>query len=204
MTSRPDNTRPHADGQLQNGGRRLSAAGLSPTNERHRNDFEIDDVLPACQEIDGQCDDGISRSGRERQLLWVSTAALIEVNYSATRLLWNGTGTPWPHPNAAQSKRVQRLGRRRPEAVVSSPLRLPAGWRWAADLSPRSQTSRVPPTPRLAVRSARDEAIQAAVTPETTSPDLRGFPTLWAVAWRARAAAWILDHCAPIHVAINR
>lgn len=46
----------------------------------------------------------------------------------------------------------------------------------------------------LAVRCARDEAIQAAVTPDTASPDPRGFPTLWAVAWRARAAAWMLDH----------
>lgn len=56
----------------------------------------------------------------------------------------------------------------------------------------------------LAVRTARDEAVQAAVTPETTSPDPRGFPTLWAVSWRARAAAWMIDHRELIHAAINQ
>jgi hypothetical protein len=49
----------------------------------------------------------------------------------------------------------------------------------------------------VAVRSARDEAVQANVSPDTPSPDGRGFPTLWAITWRARAAAWLLDHRAP-------
>jgi len=55
----------------------------------------------------------------------------------------------------------------------------------------------------LAVRSARDEAIQANVTPDAASPDARGFPTLWAVAWRARAAAWMLDHRTFIQKALD-
>ena len=46
----------------------------------------------------------------------------------------------------------------------------------------------------FAVRSARDEAISVPVGPETPSPGPNGYPLLWAVAWRARAAAWMLDH----------
>lgn len=56
----------------------------------------------------------------------------------------------------------------------------------------------------LAVRSARDEATQAHVAPETASPNARGFPTLWAVAWRARAAAWMLDHRTLLQQALDR
>ena len=43
----------------------------------------------------------------------------------------------------------------------------------------------------FAIRSARDEAEVHHVTPDQTSPAPDGFPTLWAIAWRSRAAAWI-------------
>lgn len=46
----------------------------------------------------------------------------------------------------------------------------------------------------FAIRSARDEALQHRVGPETPSPSPDGFPVLWGVTWRARAAAWMLDH----------
>jgi hypothetical protein len=46
----------------------------------------------------------------------------------------------------------------------------------------------------LAIRSAREEAQEAGVVPDTASPSATGFPLLWAVAWRARSAAWMLDH----------
>ena len=46
----------------------------------------------------------------------------------------------------------------------------------------------------FAVRSARDEAVLSHVGPDTPSPSPNGFPLLWAVVWRARAAAWMLDH----------
>ena len=46
----------------------------------------------------------------------------------------------------------------------------------------------------LAVRSARDEAIVCGVTRTTPSPAPNGFPTLWAITWRVRAAAWMYDN----------
>jgi hypothetical protein len=46
----------------------------------------------------------------------------------------------------------------------------------------------------FAVRSARQEAIDYEVSPETASPSDDGFPILWAVAWRSRAAAWMIEH----------
>jgi hypothetical protein len=46
---------------------------------------------------------------------------------------------------------------------------------------------------RLAVWSAREEAIEFNVGPDTVSPSSSGFPILWAVTWRTRSAAWMLD-----------
>lgn len=47
----------------------------------------------------------------------------------------------------------------------------------------------------VAVRSARAEAVEGAVTPESTrAVTATGFPLLWAITWRTRSAAWILDH----------
>ena len=45
----------------------------------------------------------------------------------------------------------------------------------------------------LAVWSAREEAIEYNVVPDTASPSLSGYPLLWAVTWRTRSAAWMLD-----------
>jgi hypothetical protein len=55
----------------------------------------------------------------------------------------------------------------------------------------------------LAVRSAREEAVLASVGPDTASPAQDGYPILWAVAWRVRSAAWMLDHRALLHAAIH-
>lgn len=46
----------------------------------------------------------------------------------------------------------------------------------------------------FAVQSARDEAIVCKVKPTTPSPGDDGFPTLWAITWRVRAAAWMYDN----------
>lgn len=46
----------------------------------------------------------------------------------------------------------------------------------------------------FAIRSAREEAAGYGVGPDTVSPAADGFPLLWGVTWRARAAAWMLDH----------
>jgi hypothetical protein len=46
----------------------------------------------------------------------------------------------------------------------------------------------------LALRSARQEAVDADVGPDSSSPGEDGFPLLWAVTWRTRAAVWMLDH----------
>ena len=46
----------------------------------------------------------------------------------------------------------------------------------------------------FAVRATRDEAIAYNVQPATTTPADEGFPLVWAIAWRARAAAWMYDH----------
>ena len=56
----------------------------------------------------------------------------------------------------------------------------------------------------FAIRAARDEAVSSQVGPETPSPSPHGFPLLWAVTWRARSAAWMLDHRAVLQTTIER
>ncbi len=47
----------------------------------------------------------------------------------------------------------------------------------------------------VAVHAARAEAVSGGVTPESTEGvDADGYPVLWAVAWRARSASWMLRH----------
>jgi hypothetical protein len=54
-----------------------------------------------------------------------------------------------------------------------------------------------------AVRTAREEAIVCGVTPDSRSPADNGFPTLWALTWRVRAAAWMFDHRRELEVALE-
>lgn len=56
----------------------------------------------------------------------------------------------------------------------------------------------------FALRSARDEAIIHEVRPDTVSPAGDGFPILWGITWRARAAAWMLDHRRLLDAALAR
>ncbi len=46
----------------------------------------------------------------------------------------------------------------------------------------------------FAIRSAKDEAKTYGVTEATPSPAPDGFPVLWGVTWRTKAACWMLDH----------
>lgn len=57
----------------------------------------------------------------------------------------------------------------------------------------------------FAVRSAAAEAVMANVTVTNTSGDPVGdYPLLWAVAWRARSAAWLIRHHSILDAALSR
>ena len=56
---------------------------------------------------------------------------------------------------------------------------------------------------QLAIWSAREEAIEHHVASDTVSPSPDGYPILWAVTWRARSAAWMLDHRERLQKTIN-
>jgi thiamine kinase-like enzyme len=47
---------------------------------------------------------------------------------------------------------------------------------------------------QLAIWSAREEAVEYDVNSESVSPTRSGYPILWALTWRTRSAAWMLDH----------
>jgi hypothetical protein len=46
----------------------------------------------------------------------------------------------------------------------------------------------------MAVRAARQEAIDHDIGPESDAVAADGFPVLWGITWRARGAAWMLEH----------
>jgi hypothetical protein len=46
----------------------------------------------------------------------------------------------------------------------------------------------------MAIWSAREEATEYNVESDSESPTSSGYPILWAVTWRARSAAWMLDN----------
>ena len=47
---------------------------------------------------------------------------------------------------------------------------------------------------KLAIWSAREEAREYNVVADSVSPTPSGYPVLWAVTWRTRSAAWMLDN----------
>jgi hypothetical protein len=47
---------------------------------------------------------------------------------------------------------------------------------------------------KVAIWSAREEALEYNVVADSGSPTPSGYPVLWAVTWRTRSAAWMLDH----------
>jgi aminoglycoside phosphotransferase (APT) family kinase protein len=81
---------------------------------------------------------------------------------------------------------------------IAERQRLPSAGKRAAQLRHFADGYRLPAADRrvlvtamieYAIRDSAAEAIQAAVTPETDDCD-----ALWAVAWRARSAAWMVRH----------
>ena len=66
----------------------------------------------------------------------------------------------------------------------------------AYSLSARQRRGFVDRLIEFVVHDTAEQADEARVTPETTEIDLHalGFNPLWALAWRARAAAWLFRH----------
>jgi hypothetical protein len=54
----------------------------------------------------------------------------------------------------------------------------------------------------FAVHSARHEAVDGAVTPESGPVDGSGYPVAWAGTWRVRSASWMLRHRAVLERAL--
>lgn len=55
----------------------------------------------------------------------------------------------------------------------------------------------------FAVRAARAEAVQQQVTIDSAATSDTGFPVLWAITWRTRSAAWMLDHRALLEATVT-
>ena len=80
----------------------------------------------------------------------------------------------------------------------------PAAGRGRLPLPARERHDFVDKMITFAVHSARAEAIEFKVTPETTAGVTgTGFPFAWAIAWRVRSASWMLTHRSRLQRAIG-
>jgi hypothetical protein len=71
-------------------------------------------------------------------------------------------------------------------------------------LDPVDRVGFVDQLAEIAVRCAREEAIEHAIGPDSVAATAEdGYPILWGITWRARSAAWILDHRALLEDAIG-
>ena len=109
--------------------------------------------------------------------------------------LWDLAQLVWLNAQLHDDDVAERVGLAAPAVRARHAALVADGYRLARD----ERESFVDGLIEMAVRSAREEAVLGVVGPETASPGADGFPVLWAIAWRARSAAWILDHRRLLH-----
>lgn len=75
----------------------------------------------------------------------------------------------------------------------------------AYGLEPTERIGFVDKLAEMAIRCAREDAIEHLVGPESAAAIADdGYPILWGITWRARSRAWILDHRSLLEAAIGR
>jgi Ser/Thr protein kinase RdoA (MazF antagonist) len=103
---------------------------------------------------------------------------------------WELAQVAWLNAQLHDDDVAERNGLQSPETRARQLAILADGY----ELPPADRAGLVDRMVEFAVRAAREEAVAYQVGPDTTSPASDGFPIVWAIAWRARGAAWMLDH----------
>ena len=74
----------------------------------------------------------------------------------------------------------------------------------AYGLSRRERGGFIDTMVEFAIHSARNDAVEYSVTPETTAAVAdHAFPVLWGITWRTRGASWMLRHRTLLESAIG-
>lgn len=153
--------------------------------------------LGGSRPVIGHCDTGpwniIARDGRP--------AALVDFEFAGpVDALWELAEATWLNAQLHDDDVAERHGlpgaaeRARQARLILDGYGLPS--RQRGDFVDKMIT--------FAVHSARAEAIEFGVTPETTAGvTSTGFPFVWAITWRVRSASWMLAHRSLLQQAIG-
>lgn len=153
--------------------------------------------LPAAQMTIGHCDAApwnfLARDGRPVALVDWDSAGPVGA-------IWDLAQTAWLNAQLHDDELAERLDL----PTIDVRARLLRSIADGYGLAHHARTSLVEQMIEIAVRSAAQESIDAGVTATATSPAAMGrlgggAPTsghdlLWAISWRTRSAAWMMNH----------
>jgi hypothetical protein len=153
--------------------------------------------LAGAQPVIGHCDTGpwniIARGGRPVALVDFEFAGPVDA-------IWELAQTAWLNAQLHDDDVAERLGlpdlagRGRQLRLILDGYGLPA--RQRGDFVDKMIT--------FAVHSARAEAVEFGVTPQTTTGITQsGYPFVWAITWRVRSASWMLTNRSHLQQAIS-
>jgi hypothetical protein len=153
--------------------------------------------LPGPHPVIGHCDTGpwniIAHGGRP--------VALVDFEFPGpVDAVWELAQAAWLNAQLHDDDVAERLGlpdlasRGRQLRLILDGYGLPA----------RQRRGFVDKMITFAVHSARAEAVEFGVTPQTTAGSTHsGYPFVWAITWRTRSASWMLTHRAHLQQAIS-
>jgi hypothetical protein len=153
--------------------------------------------LPGSRPVFGHCDTGpwniIARGGRPVALIDFEFAGPVDAVWELAQAAWLNAQL---HDDdvAEQCELPDAAARARQLRLILDGYGLPR----------RERADFVDKMVAFAVHDARAEAVRCGVTADTTSattPD--GYPSAWAVTWRARSASWMLTNRSLLHRAIT-
>ncbi|MBO0776230.1 MAG: phosphotransferase [Actinobacteria bacterium] len=153
--------------------------------------------LPGSRPVIGHCDTGpwniVARGGRPAALVDYEYAGPVDAEWELAEAAWlnaqlhdDDVAERWGLPDLAGRARQLRL--------------ILDGY----GLASRQRTGFVDRMITFAVHSARAEAVEFGVTPETaTAAASSGYPFLWGITWRVRSASWMLTNRPALQRAIS-
>lgn len=153
--------------------------------------------LPGSRPVFGHCDTGpwniIADGGRPVALVDFEFAGPVDA-------VWELAQAAWLNAQLHDDDIAERLGlpdlagRSRQLRLILDGYGMPA----------RERGGFVDKMITFAVHSARAEAVEFGVTPQTTAGSTdSGYPFAWAITWRVRSASWMLTNRSPLQRAIS-
>ncbi|HVQ96921.1 MAG TPA: phosphotransferase [Mycobacteriales bacterium] len=153
--------------------------------------------LPGSRPVLSHCDTGpwniVAQDGQPVALIDWENAGPVDA-------LWELAQTAWLNAQLHDDDIAERLGLPDTSTRAGQLRSIVDGYGLAA----AERAGFVERMIEFAVHSARAEAVDHAVGPDSTAGcTTSGYPFLWAITWRARSASWMLRHRAVLERAIT-